>query len=198
MAEPLIAEIKMFGGNFAPRGWAFCDGQLLPISQNTALFSLLGTTYGGDGRTTFALPDLRGRAAIGPRHGPGLSSYQLGQRGGVEQVTLTINQMPSHNHLTSTTGGSSTTLLASSANATQAAPTANSSIAAPGTGNGRNFNSTLGFNTSTPDIPLAGISSQAGNTTILNNGGNLAHENRQPFLGINYIIALIGVFPSRS
>lgn len=84
MSDPFIAQVVIFGGNFAPRGWAFCDGQLLAISSNTALFSILGTTYGGDGRTTFALPDLRGRAPIGPRSGPGLSSYQLGQRGGVE------------------------------------------------------------------------------------------------------------------
>jgi microcystin-dependent protein len=96
--EPFIAEIIMFGGNFAPRGWAFCDGQLLPIAQNQALFSILGTTYGGDGRTTFALPDLRGRAAIHPGTGPGLSTRQLGERGGTETNTLTLPQLPTHTH----------------------------------------------------------------------------------------------------
>lgn len=96
--EPYIGEISMFGGNFAPRGWAFCDGQLLPIAQNTALFSLLGTIYGGDGRTTFALPDLRGRVPVHSGNGPGLSDYRVGQRGGSERIILTINQIPSHNH----------------------------------------------------------------------------------------------------
>jgi len=96
--NPFIGEIILFGGNFAPRGWAFCNGQLLPIAQNTALFSILGTTYGGDGRTTFALPDLRGRAAIHPGNGPGLSSYRLGEKGGSETNTLTVNQIPAHSH----------------------------------------------------------------------------------------------------
>ena len=94
--EPFIAQIMMFGGNFAPRGWAFCDGQLLPISQYSALFSLLGTTYGGDGRTTFGLPDLRGRVAIHPGNGPGLSSIRLGEKGGTETNTLSTAQLPPH------------------------------------------------------------------------------------------------------
>lgn len=98
MSEPFIAEIRIFAGNFAPRGWAFCDGQLLPIAQNTALFSLIGTTYGGDGRTTTALPNLQGRAPMHPGRGPGLTSRRLGQKGGVETVTLTEAQMSSHNH----------------------------------------------------------------------------------------------------
>ena len=98
MADPFLAQIMMFGGNFAPRGWAFCDGQLLPISQNTALFSLLGTTFGGDGRTTFQLPDLRGRYPIHPGTGPGLSQRRWGERGGAETTTLTQAEMPSHDH----------------------------------------------------------------------------------------------------
>ena len=97
-ASPFIAEIILFAGNFAPRGWAFCNGQLLSISQNTALFSLLGTTYGGNGQTTFALPDLRSRVPVHPGQGPGLSSYQLGQSGGAETVTLGVNQLPAHTH----------------------------------------------------------------------------------------------------
>src|SRR6478672_10112699 len=98
MSEPFLAEIIMFAGNFAPRGWAFCQGQILSIAQNTALFSLLGTTYGGNGQTTFALPDLRGRVPVGTGQGPGLSNYDLGQVSGSESVTLTVSQMPAHNH----------------------------------------------------------------------------------------------------
>ena len=97
-AEPFIGEISMFAGNFAPRGWAFCEGQLLPIAQNQSLFSILGTTYGGDGRTTFGLPDMRGRVSIHPGTGPGLTNYRLGNKGGSETTTLTTNQLPSHNH----------------------------------------------------------------------------------------------------
>lgn len=175
----------MFGGNFAPRGWAFCDGQLLAISQNTALFSILGTTYGGDGRTTFALPDLRGRAPIGPRNGPGLSDYRLGQRGGVETVTLNITQIPSHTHAHE--------LKVSSADSSQAVPTLGSSVATPGVPAGRGITQTYGFNNTTPDVALNSNSLALGNT-----GGNLSHENRQPYLAVNYIIALVGIFPSRN
>ncbi|MEM8909888.1 MAG: tail fiber protein, partial [Bacteroidota bacterium] len=103
--EPFIGQIMMFGGNFAPRGWALCNGQLMPISQNQALFSLLGTTYGGDGRTTFALPDLRGRAAMHAGHGPGLTDRRLGQRSGTETNTMNTLQMPSHSHI-AVVGGS--------------------------------------------------------------------------------------------
>jgi microcystin-dependent protein len=171
--NPFIGEIKMFAGNFAPRTWAFCDGQLLAISQNSALFSILGTTYGGDGRTTFGLPDLRGRAAIGPRSGPGLSHYDLGQKGGVETVALTTNQMPAHNHYIRavTSAGNSPSpsgrLLADSAA----------------------FDNE--FSNATPNTSMS-------STMVANEGGSLAHENRQPFLALNYIIALFGVYPSRS
>ena len=106
MVNPFIGQITIFAGNFPPRSFAYCDGQLLPIAQNSALFSILGTTYGGDGRTTFGLPDLRGRVAVGPRRGPGLSTYVLGERQGVETVTLNILQLPSHSHTTSVTPGS--------------------------------------------------------------------------------------------
>lgn len=181
--EPFIGEIVIFGGNFAPRGWAFCDGQLLAISQNTALFSILGTTYGGDGRTTFALPDLRSRAPIGPRNGPGLSDYKLGQRGGVETVTLNITQIPSHTHVASGTTKASFT--PPFGGGTQTNP------------NGANFSGSGSklYSTSANNVTMAAnnVDVRIGNT-----GGSLSHENRQPFLAINYIIALVGVFPSRN
>lgn len=174
--DPFIGEVKLFAGNFAPRGWAFCEGQLLPISQNSALFSILGTTYGGDGRTTFALPDLRGRVAIGPGHGPGLSAYREGQKGGQEHVTLTVSQMPSHNHVVN-----------------------QKAVAALGDSNdptGRTLANTGDFDneysSATPDTNMSPNSILVGHA-----GGNQSHENRQPFLAIYYIIALQGIFPSR-
>lgn len=174
--DPFIAEIIMFGGNFAPRGWAYCDGQLLPISQNTALFSLLGTTYGGDGRTTFALPDMRGRVAIGPRHGAGLSNYQLGQKGGAEQIILMQSQMPSHNH----------TAIIQVSEEDANSDEANGSYLTNTTGAFYYQGSNIGANSS-----ISGVA-------VGNEGGNLPHENRQPYLAINYIIALQGIFPSRN
>lgn len=183
--EPFIGEIVMFGGNFAPRGWAFCQGQLLPISQNSALFSILGTTYGGDGRTSFALPDLRGRSPMSAGNGPGLANYRLGQTGGAETTTLTVANMPSHNHVG--------VLKVSSANATQSAATNGASIATPGTLAGRTFTPTEGFNAGGPDITL---NSQSVETA--NSGSNQSFNNMQPYLALNYIIALQGVYPSRS
>lgn len=187
--EPFIAQIMLFGGNFAPRGWAFCDGQLLAIAQNTALFSILGTTYGGDGRTTFALPDLRGRVPIGPRTGPALPTYREGQKGGEVEHILNITEMPSHNH--SVQGE----VRVSSANASKAVPTQGSSIATPGSGTGRSFAQTNGFNDATPDVSL---NPATNNIVVGNNGGNLGHNNMQPYTAINYIIALQGIFPSRN
>lgn len=183
--DPFIGEIIMFAGNFAPRGWALCQGQLLPISQNTALFSILGTIYGGDGRTTFALPDLRGRVAIGQGNGPGLSQRPLGQRGGAESTVLSVLNLPSHNHLGA--------LKVSSGDSTLSQASAGSSIATPGTTSGRTFTASQGYNTSTPDITLNGNSVETGMT-----GGGQSFNNMEPFLVINYIIALQGVFPSRS
>jgi microcystin-dependent protein len=180
--EPLLGQITLFAGNFAPRGWAYCDGQLLPISQYTALFSILGTTYGGDGRTTFALPDLRGRAPIGPRQGPGLSDYRLGQRGGAENVTLNTTQIPNHTH----------NLNASPNAGTSATPTGNFiakhqvTIERGNTVDGESF---------TPDASGIGPMNPA---AISATGGSLSHENRPPYLAINYIIATVGVFPSRN
>jgi microcystin-dependent protein len=171
--NPFLAEIKIFAGNFAPRGWAFCEGQLLPISQNQALFSLLGTTYGGDGRTTFALPDLRGRTPIGPGNGPGLSSYREGQQGGQEHVTLTASEMPNHGHA----------VRAVNTVGNNADPT------------GRLLANTSGLDR---EYSNATANTSMSSSMIANAGGNQSHENRQPFLAIYYIIALQGVFPSRS
>ncbi|OEK09718.1 phage tail protein [Flavivirga aquatica] len=163
----------MFGGNFAPRGWAFCDGQLLPISQYSALFSLLGTTYGGDGRTTFALPDLRGRVAIHPGNGPGLSSYRQGQKGGAETNTLTVNQMPSHRH----------SVNAVMEDGNESVPTNN--VPAGTKVLDKEYSS------DTPNTTMK--SSIIGNT-----GGGQPINNIQPYGTVNYIIALQGIFPSRS
>ncbi len=176
--EPVfMAQIMMFGGTFAPRGWAYCDGQLLSIAQHQALFSILGTTYGGDGRTTFALPDLRGRLGMHPGSGPGLTPRQLGQKGGSETNTLTLAQLPN------------IPVKVSSANASQTAATNGASIATPGTTSGRTFTPTEGFNTAAPDITLS--SSTAG-------GSSQAINNMQPFECVNYIIALEGPYPSRN
>lgn len=171
--EPFIGEIIMFGGNFAPRGWALCDGALLSISQNQALFSILGTTYGGDGRTTFGLPDLRGRVSMHPGSGPGLTTRRLGEKGGTETNTLSVNQLPSHNHSVavgvSTVAGEEATpagqVLANSANSF-------------------NEDATSGQN-------LGGVSQS-------NVGGGQSVNNIQPFQCVNYIIALQGTFPSRN
>lgn len=173
--EGYLAQVLLFAGNFAPRNWAFCEGQLLPISQNQALFSLLGTTYGGDGRTSFALPDLRGRVPIGPRRGAGLSNYTLGQKGGVETVTLQQNQMPSHNHVMTASSGAPTHNTASGSSLASANRSVDmDNIYADGAAN-------------------VSMGSETGNA-----GGNLDHENRPPFIALNYIICLAGIFPSRS
>ena len=167
MSEPFIAEVKIFAGNFAPRGYAFCNGTLLPISQNTALFSLIGTTYGGDGRTTTALPNLRDRLPMHPGRGPGLSDRRLGQSGGFDSATLTLAQSAAHGH---------------SVQGTNDAPDTSSPAAAyPAMANV--------YNEGGSTVPM-------GTTTSAGGGG--AHENRQPFLVLNFIIALQGTFPSRS
>jgi microcystin-dependent protein len=171
MSEPFVGEIRMFAGNFAPRGWAFCDGQLLAVSQNDALFSLLGTIYGGDGRTTFGLPDLRGRIPIHAGHGPGLSERRLGAKGGAEKVTLTVNQLPSHSHRLHATNQQANTLEP----VTRAlAPTAFGDVYSP-------------------DFAPENMSSSA----ITQVGGSRSHTNLMPFLCIHFIIALVGIYPSR-
>ncbi|NQZ24317.1 MAG: phage tail protein [Colwellia sp.] len=175
-SEPFLAQITMFGGNFAPRGWALCDGQLLAISSNTALFSILGTTYGGDGRTTFGLPDLRGRVAIHPGNGPGLSPRALGARGGQEMVTLTTAEMPSHNH--------DVKLRGKDASGNSATPDGNSLATK------RRTNI---YSSAAPDVDM-----HVGSIAENYSGGSQAHNNMMPFLGVNHIIALAGIFPSRN
>jgi microcystin-dependent protein len=169
--DPYIGQIEMVGFNFAPVGWALCDGTLLSIAQNTALFSLLGTQYGGDGRTTFALPDLRGRVPIHQGAGPGLTPYTIGQFAGEENHTLNVNELPQHTH----------TLQASSANGTTDSP-----VSGVPARNGAGI----------PEFAAAPNAAMAPNA-IAPAGGGLAHNNMQPYLCINFIIALQGIFPPR-
>lgn len=173
MSDPFIAEVKIFAGNFAPRGWAFCDGQLISISQNTALFSLLGTTYGGNGQTTFGLPNLRGRAPMHPGQGPGLTPRSLGEMGGSPTATLIPAELPSHTHTmkyNKTVSGDSNSP-AGKLFAKSVVPIASV------------------FSSSPPDIVI-------GSSTAA--GGSQPHNNMQPYLGISYIIALQGIYPPRS
>lgn len=175
MADPFVAEIRIFPFNFAPRGWAWCDGQLLPLSQNTALFSLLGTTYGGNGKSNFALPDLQGRAPMHPGQGPGLSLHDLGETGGSETVSLLESEIPSHSHamranmddLAEVTTPTSTTSLALSRNVAIYNPT------------------TQGMVSMAPE-------------SLPPSGGDQPHNNMQPYLTFYFCIALQGVFPPRS
>ncbi len=172
MPEPFIGEIRMFGFGFAPQGWAQCNGQLLPIAENTALFSLLGTTYGGDGRTTFALPDLRSRVPAGQGQGPGLSSYAQGQAGGAETVTLTAAQMPGHAHPVRASG--------SAADSDQPA--------------GRTLARSAGYTyTAKPGTGTVMNADMVGEA-----GGGQPHGNIQPYLAVTFCIATAGIFPSRS
>lgn len=169
MSSPYVGEIRMFGGNFAPAGWAFCQGQLVPISENETLFNLIGTTYGGDGQETFGIPDLQGRVPIHMGQGPGISqNYQIGETGGVESVTLTNNQIPTHNHAflaVQDIGGAS-------------AP-ANNFIAQSDT--------LKMYSQVAPSTPLG--------SCVTPVGGSQPHENIMPYLTISYIISLFGIFP---
>ncbi len=170
--EGYIAAIWLFAGNFAPRGWAFCNGQILSIAQNTALFSLLGTTYGGNGQTTFALPDLRGRSAIGPGQGPGLSPISLGEAAGVENRTLLVTNLPQHNH---TMTGS--TLPGDTSIPTNAVPANSGAL-------DKEYSSVLSSN-----VPMAATGLA---------GGSQPFAIRDPYLAINYIICMEGIYPSRN
>ena len=170
MGQPYVGEIRIFAGNFAPAGWMFCDGSILSISENDTLFNLIGTTYGGDGQSTFALPDLRGRLPLHMGNGGG-SSYVLGQNGGSEEVTLTVNQMPSHSH----------PMLANSGNATTANAAGNVLAQTP---------------TYTPYIASNANVQLAGTAIAQQVGGSQPHSNIQPFLCVDFIISLYGVYPS--
>ena len=172
MAQPYVGEIRMFGGNFAPAGWMFCDGQLLPISENETLFNLIGTTYGGDGQSTFALPNLQGRLPIHIGTGSSGTNYQLAEAGGVEQVTLTANQIPAHNH----------PFLASGDTGNQVDP-----------GNNLPSNS-QGAIPYIEDAPTLNMNAQI----ISPIGGSQPHNNFQPYLCVNFIISLFGIFPSQT
>jgi microcystin-dependent protein len=188
MASPFIGQIQMFGFNFPPRGWSLCDGVLLAISSNTALFSLLGTTFGGDGRTTFGLPDLRGRSATHVGTGPGISTISWGERGGAENVTLSVAQMPSHNHL-ATTSGLTTAVKASSDDADGTSPA--------GALLGTTAEDVYSGGTADSTMNAAAAQTQ-GNVTVDPAGGSQQFGVRDPYLGIYHSIALTGVFPSRN
>lgn len=173
MSDPFVAEIRMFGFNFAPRGWAFCDGQLLPLSQNTALFSLLGTTYGGNGQSNFALPNLQGAAPMHPGQGPGLSLHDLGESGGSDTVTLLESEIPSHTH------------------ALTASTQPGEDPSAAGESLGRSVGASLYKTGATQLVPL----DAAAVPTV---GGGVPHNNLMPYLTVNFCIALQGVYPPRT
>ena len=172
MAQPYIGEIRMFAGSFAPVGWAFCAGQLMPISENDALFTLIGTTYGGDGQSTFGLPDLQGRIPVHQGQGQGTSMYTVGETGGVETVTLTTQQMPTHNHA----------FMASKAGGAAATPQDNIPASPP---------VAKLYRAGTPSDPFP-------NTLVQPTFGNQPHDNMMPYIAINYIISLFGLFPSQT
>lgn len=186
--DEFLGTIKIFGFNFAPRGWAMCWGQLMSISQYSALFALLGTTYGGNGQTTFALPDLRGRVALGAGQGPGLSSYAIGEIGGVENTTLTIQELPAHNHVATAT----TTAIMTAENAEATAQNPANKCLASGT-------RIYAEADPAQNRQMAPSCINATTTvTIANAGGGQPVNIRQPYLAVNYCIALEGVFPSRN
>jgi microcystin-dependent protein len=184
--DAFTGEVKLFAGNFAPRGWAFCDGQEMQITQNTALYALLGNQFGGNGRTTFALPDLRGRVAVGPRRGNGLSNFTQGQQGGSKTNTLNTSQLPSHSHT------ASGVIRASSAKATSKDPTGNYFASAIQV-DGRNEFEVFSY-TSSKNVDM---NADAINVTVGTTGSSKEFNNLQPFLAINYIICLYGTFPPR-
>lgn len=174
MIDPSVGEIRMFAGNFAPRGWAFCDGQLLEIDKHMGLYALIGTTYGGDGKTTFALPNLQGRAPMHPGQGPGLTSRQLAEKGGAETVTLTEEQMPQHDHTMKASGESGEV------------GSLNSKAAFARSRGGELYQTEAGSNL----VSLA-------EGTLPSAGGSQPHDNMQPFLSMNFVIALVGTLPTQ-
>ena len=188
-----LGQIILFAGNFAPRNTVFCEGQLLSIAQNTALFSLLGTTYGGDGRTTFGIPDLRGRVALHPGTGPGLSTRKLGQRGGSETNSLSLNQLAAHTHIATMTKEGEISIPVNTTSGDEDEQNPGAGILA-NTGNDTYSSSDANGVYSGAAIPVTGASTiQVGST-----GAGQPINNMQPFLGLNYIICTQGIFPSRS
>lgn len=173
MSDPFVAEVRIFGFNFAPRGWAFCDGQLLPLSQNTALFSLLGTTYGGNGKSNFALPNIQGNAVMHPGQGPGLSLHDLGETGGSETVTLLESEIPSHSHQLRAD-------VLDIADTNQVSVNASLALSGGGT------------------LYQAAANTQLSDQALVPAGGDVPHNNMQPYLTLNFCIALQGVFPPRT
>ena len=180
MASPFLGEIRLFGFNFAPRGWAFCQGQLIAIAQNSALFALLGTIYGGDGQTTFALPDLRGRVPVSFGQGPGLPNVTQGQRAGEVNHTLNVNEMPGHNH------AATAQLNASGSAGNSTTPSGN--FPAVSTARDNVYSNASG----------ATLNAAAAQVTVAAAGGSQPHNNMQPYLGLNFCIAVEGIFPSRN
>ncbi len=178
MSEPFIAEVRMFANNFAPRGWSYCDGQDLPIAQNSALFALIGTLYGGDGRTTVGLPDLRARVPMHSGRGPGLSDYRVGEQGGVDKVTIIPSEMPQHNH----------SVYGLTQIANQPGPSANAFLAI-------DVNAGVRLRFLNPNINQP---TSLSSTTLADAGATHSHENQQPFTVVSFCIALLGLFPSRS
>ena len=199
MSDPFIGQISMFAGNFAPRGWALCNGQMLSIAQNTALFAILGTTYGGNGQTTFALPNLQGRVPVHAGQSPGTSQYTLGEVSGTENVTLTISELPTHSHgvALSGTGNVSVALGASSANGNAPAPGPTTVPAKVSSGlNALNAYSTTAPNTTLLPVNTTTTVNVTGNTGVV--GNNQAVPILQPYVVVNFIIATEGIFPSRN
>lgn len=180
MSQPFVGQLAIFAGSFAPVGWAFCNGQALAIDQNPVLFQLIGTTYGGDGQTTFNLPDLQGRVPVHQGQGPGLSGFVQGQTGGAESVTLTTQQLPTHTHA-----------LGAAASANSSTP-ANTVLASEGGADASKVSIYAPF-----DATSANMTALLP-TSLASAGGSQPHENRQPYLAINYIIALQGVFPTQN
>jgi microcystin-dependent protein len=175
MSNPYIGEIRMFGGNFAPAGWAFCDGQLMPISENDALFTLIGTTFGGDGQETFGLPDLQGRVPLHNGTGPSGTTYTLGELSGTETVTLTTQQMPAHRHVA----------VGSTDPAASSSPQDRVLASLPATG----ARSAYGT-----DVPYGALAP----TSLSSAGGSQPHDNLQPYTVVNFIISLFGIFPTQN
>jgi microcystin-dependent protein len=181
VADPFVAEIRIFPFNFPPKGWAFCDGQLLPLSQNTALFSLLGTTYGGDGKSNFALPNLQGDAPMHPQQGPGLSLHDLGETGGSDTVSLLQTEIPAHSH---------TLMSVSAFNASDNSPQGNVLSKAVAAG--------AALNAYVPGSPTPSPMVQMADAAVAPAGGDQPHNNMQPYLTLNFCLALQGIFPPRS